>query len=585
MRPAARNLDPNADHHTAVPLGTLQVARALTPGSRWDPEILIVIAVLCGTAVIGLATVGDYGITVDEWNADDYGEKALAWYASGFHDRAMFDDVEETLWYYGPWFQILTAFVQSLDIAEHWAVRHAMTFLAGLAGIAVLLPMARLAVGRWAGLTAITLCLTTGYLYGSIFFTPIDVPFLFAMTAATLAIVAMAQRTVPSWPATIATGLLTGLAIATRSSGLITHAYLVGAMLLCGLEAILEDRGLGRRAFAHIGARMLAAMLLAWATALALWPWLQIANPFAQFAAAFAYFANHPNSLQLIHWGQLVTSTNLPWSYIPAQLAARLPEGFILLLAAAVGFGLAGVYGALRSGCRALASRATKELKAAVLTVARSRQALIIWAAAVLPVGFIIVQGSTLYDGIRHVLFLIPILAVIAGYGLVRLLPFLMRFPITPAAAIGGYIGYQIYLLAALHPLQYIAFNAFAGGVHGAYQRFDMDYWSVAATVALRQLERRLDLEAPNRFENNPPRLMICIAWREDSVEPMFRRPWRLEIDPDKADYIITTERLDCVGKRHFTLIDEVKRFDRAFARTYAGRPQTESPSAKPVQR
>jgi hypothetical protein len=52
----------------------------------------------------------------------------------------------------------------------------------GLAGLAALLPIGRLAVGRWAGLTAIVLCLLTGYFYGSLFFTPIDVPFVAAMT-------------------------------------------------------------------------------------------------------------------------------------------------------------------------------------------------------------------------------------------------------------------------------------------------------------------------------------------------------------------------------------------------------------------
>ena len=51
-------------------------------------------------------------------------------------------------------------------------VRHAVTFLVGLAGVAALLPIGRLAIGRWAGLTAIALCLMTGYFYGSLFFTP-----------------------------------------------------------------------------------------------------------------------------------------------------------------------------------------------------------------------------------------------------------------------------------------------------------------------------------------------------------------------------------------------------------------------------
>src|SRR5436190_2055439 len=135
-----------------------------------DAEILLATAFLCATAVIGFATVSDYG----------------------------------------------------------------------LAGIAMVVPLARRVVGPWAGVTALTLCLTTGYLYGSLFYSPIDVSFLFSMTAATLAIVVMAGRSVPSWAATISAGTLSGLAVATRSSGVITLVYLIGAMALCGLEAFVE---------------------------------------------------------------------------------------------------------------------------------------------------------------------------------------------------------------------------------------------------------------------------------------------------------------------------------------------------------
>ena len=96
-------------------------------------------------------------------------------------------------------------------VADRITVRHAMTFLVGLAGLAALLPLGRLVGGRWVGLTAIVLCLMTGYVYGSLFFTPIDVPFLAAMTWATLAIAVMARQVLPSWPSTLAAGVLTGL--------------------------------------------------------------------------------------------------------------------------------------------------------------------------------------------------------------------------------------------------------------------------------------------------------------------------------------------------------------------------------------
>ena len=162
-----------------------------SPFQRWtkrcpgiDAELVAAAALLSAVLVLGLATAGDYGFTVDEFNTDDYGPKALAWYTSGFIDRSHFETVEFSPWYYGPWFQMLTAYLQSFDFADRITVRHAMTFLVGLAGVAALLPLGRLAAGRWVGLAAITLCLMTGYLYGSLFFTPIDVPFLAAMTKA-----------------------------------------------------------------------------------------------------------------------------------------------------------------------------------------------------------------------------------------------------------------------------------------------------------------------------------------------------------------------------------------------------------------
>jgi hypothetical protein len=163
-----------------------------------NASVLAGTAILATALVIGLATAGHYGMTIDEFNTDDYGPKALAWYTSGFTNRSHFESVEFSLWYYGPWFQILTALVQSLGLAEPVAVRHAMTFLIGITGLATLLPIARFSVGRWAGPPALMLCLITGYLYGGLFFAPIDVPFLAAMGLATLAIVLMARQVVPT---------------------------------------------------------------------------------------------------------------------------------------------------------------------------------------------------------------------------------------------------------------------------------------------------------------------------------------------------------------------------------------------------
>jgi hypothetical protein len=423
---------------------------------------------------------------------------------------------------------------------------------------------------------ALVLCLTTGYLYGSIFFTPIDVPFLLAMTWASLAIVAMARRVVPSWPATVAAGLLTGLAIATRSSGLIAQVYLLLAMGLCALAA-LGPGGTPRRDLLRIGIRTIGALALGWMTAYALWPWLQIGNPLVQFKMAFDLFANHPNSFEMTVWGVTVTTTDLPWWYVPSQLLARLPEGFLLLLATGILLGLAAAFGFAHAGFRALRRRGTAGLRAAAVLLARSRRHLLVWAAVVLPLGFIIARHSTLYDGVRHVLFVIPMLAVIAGAGFLRLAPLARRVPLIAAAMGGIYVGFSIWTLAVLHPLEYVSANALAGGVAGAHGRFDLDYWGIAATVGLRRLESRLDYE--QRFAQDPPSITICLSYREGLVAPLYRRPWRLETEPKRADYIIATERWRCADDiADAVLIDEVRRFDRPFAWIYA-RPSSPAPA------
>src|SRR5262249_28291983 len=154
-------------------------------------------------------------------------------------------------------------------------------------------------------------------------------------------------------------------------------------------------------------------------------------------------------------------------------------EGFLLLLGVAGLSGIASVVAVLRLGLASSSQSRLSKLKEAVLMTAQSRQPLIVWAAALLPIAAIILQNSTLYDGIRHVLFLIPMLAVVASFGFLRLAPLLRRFPGTTAAVAGAYVGHAVLTLVLLHPLQYATFNMLTGGVIGAYGRFEQDYWSL----------------------------------------------------------------------------------------------------------
>jgi len=138
---------------------------------------------------------------------------------------------------------------------------------------------------------------------------------------------------------------------------------------------------------------------------------------------------------------------------------------------------------------------------------------------------------------------------------------------------VGLWIGSEVINLAKLHPLEYVAMNTLAGGTSGAYGRFELDYFTVAATEALRRLESRMGYDLGDG--RKPPSILICIPWREWAVAPMLTRPWTIETDADKADFVIETERWRCVADRRLQLIDEVKRAGRSFSWTYSRRGGT----------
>jgi hypothetical protein len=552
---------------------SLPQARAVRlRGRAVRADMVVGVGLLAAALVIGLATARDYGLTVDEFNTDDYGPKALAWYTSGGTDRSHFETVESFLWYYGPWHQILTAILQSLQLTDPFTARHAMTFLAGLAALAALIPIARMTVGGWAGPIAIGLCLMTGYFYGSLFFTPIDVPFMAAMTWAIYAILLMARREVPAWPATVAAGVLTGLAMSTRPGGIITHAYLIGAMALAALEVVVRNRRAAAQLLAQIAGRTSAAVAIAWITAIALWPWLQIGNPVRQFAIAYGHFTNNPMAFRFWSWGEQVMTNALPWHYIPGQLLARLPEAFLLLLGMAFLLATVAAVRFVHATIVRVGERGIDGLAAPALLLARSRATLLVIAAVIVPIGFVILTRATHYDGIRHVLFVIPMLAILAGGTVLWLAAFLRKLPLIAATAVAAaavHAGMTVATLSALHPLEYVAMNSLAGGTRGAAGRFELDYWSVAATEALRRLERRLDNDASGRFTTAPPHVLVCIAHREWVADRLFRRNWVVVTDVAQADFIITTERWDCGIDNKAVPIDEVTRDDTVFARTY----------------
>jgi hypothetical protein len=93
----------------------------------------------------------------------------------------------------------------------------------------------------------------------------------------------------------------------------------------------------------------------------------------------------------------------------------------------------------------------------------------------ILPMLGFVVTRSPLYDNFRQVFFILPPAFLLTGLAFQKL-----RQPALQAAIIGLLALPGILGGIQLHPYEYIYYNSFIGGVHGAFRKFEMDYWGTS---------------------------------------------------------------------------------------------------------
>jgi hypothetical protein len=113
--------------------------------------------------------------------------------------------------------------------------------------------------------------------------------------------------------------------------------------------------------------------------------------------------------------------------------------------------------------------------------------ALLVFLQIALLPGIAILRNSTIYDGMRQFLFILPAVGVIAATAIASILQRLvsMRFRI---AAYLVLIGLTIPILTdmyLLHPYEYVYFNRTFGGLERAHNQFDTDYWGLSMREAM----------------------------------------------------------------------------------------------------
>jgi len=465
-------------------------------GRSWANVLTaLIFAVL---TVVILTTFRDYGISWDEELHVPYGHMLLSYYTSGFSDTSAFYFIN--LYQYGGFFDLVSAITSNVLPFGEYETRRLVGgafFLTGLLGS---WKLTRLLANERAALIAVACLATTPLLFGHSFINPKDAPLAWlAVWVAYFSCRAVGEDR-PSWRTIAGVGVSLGLALGTR---IIAFAFVaqIGAILAVRMLALWRADGWheAAREMPHVFRPFLLAAPIAFVVMALTWPW-SVQSPL-NIPSVFFYSANqfwHPTML----WaGEVISGLDLPRSYLVVLLAVNLPE-YVLL-----GIGVAAV----------AFVREVRSLRWNSFAAPRTLQYLFVTFTVVVPLAAFAVLRPSTYNGARHFLFIVPQLVILGAIGLDRALEFLLQRRRAAALGFGALLAIAVLrealIMGRIHPYQYLAYNALTGGIHGAYGRFELDYWGVTYGEAARGLVRFLDAErVAGREVPSMARVFVCGA-------------------------------------------------------------------------
>jgi hypothetical protein len=142
----------------------------------------------------------------------------------------------------------------------------------------------------------------------------------------------------------------------------------------------------------------------------------------------------------------------------------------------------------------------------------RLLQVMLLLAWFGIPFAYVLLRRPPMYDGMRHFLFILPPVFVLAALSFELLFRLLGRPALNAVLALAillpGLIG-----IARLHPYEYTYYHSFIGGTGGAFRHYETDYWLTCYKDAV---------EAFSQKETGPVKLYVH---REPDVAAPYAAP------------------------------------------------------------
>jgi hypothetical protein len=439
---------------------------------------------LAANILVGLFVFRDYGLSWDEPLFYDYADalgyaySPAEWFSGRFDVDNSYGSSGDDHKTRGPAYLFLArGFVYGLralgsDSASAW---HLVNFLFFQLGVYFFYRLSTRWIGPSAALAASALFSWQPLLWGHAFINPKDPPFLIFFLGSVCLGFEMVdgiasdtknnkQKIFSLIIPAIFLGITTSIRVLGPLAGLIVFGYLVTRILQEKKLRISVSPWLMFLAYGFIA---IIAMFITWPF---LWE-----SPVSRFLEVIKLMSDNPTNLSVLFAGGVYRAGELPRRYLPFMLGTTLTEPVWILF-------ISGIFISYWKLITEHSVMKTNKLTTLTLTL--------LWFLLLL--AYVLIRRPSMYDGLRHFLFILPPVFIFTGFTFEFLFQHIailwLRAGIIFILLLPGLAG-----IFKLHPYEYTYYNSFIGGTSHAFRNYETDYWLTCYKEAVEKLDKRLD--------------------------------------------------------------------------------------------
>ncbi|MEG2790154.1 MAG: CDC27 family protein [Odoribacter sp.] len=446
----------------------------------------------------------DYGVTGDEFVDHRHAGYVLDYFMKG--DKAALDQPKTALHLYGNSLQVVAAAIaRTFHIDSYYELRHFICALCGAVGVL----FAGLMGLRWGGglcglLSALLMFFTPRY-FGHSMNNLKDIPFAVGYLMSVYYTIRLFDY-YPTFRIRDVLGLALGigLALGTRSGGLILYPmiFMYGGLYYISVYGIREFYKFGKYfdAVKRILSVLFVAGLVGYLLSIVLWPYA-LQKPFTNVVVSLERFTHFNIGLRTIFDGKQMMSNMLPWQYAPKYLLIGMP---LVTISGFIGY---MIYLLFRR----------KEF---------SLMAYFLLFSAIFPIFWVIYKNSNLYGGIRHLLFVMPMMVIVSArfWSLLMTLWNNNKLKIVFVLVFSGLFCLPVVHSIRNHPNEYGYFNELAGGMKGAYGNYETDYYFNSLKQSAGWFKKNILPDLPK------DRKTVIVSQLPDALNYYFRNDTNIKV-------------------------------------------------------